>query len=64
MNLETKDILISMKDDIKEIKEAILSLPKWISLTDVSHDKELTPQAVRKKLGLKTGWDYTKAAHF
>jgi hypothetical protein len=50
MDIETKNILISLREDIREIKEAFVSLPKWISLTDVAHDKGLTSQAVRKKL--------------
>jgi len=50
MDIETKNILISLREDIKEIKEAFVSIPKWISLSDVAHDKGLSPQAVRKKL--------------
>jgi len=66
MELEEKNILISIQQDIKELKEAFISIPKWISLTDVAYNKGLTPQAVRKKLieHFEPEVDYTKTAHF
>jgi len=47
---EDKNILIEIREDIKELKKAFLSIPEWISLSDVANSKGLTSQAVRKKL--------------
>jgi len=50
MDPETKNILISLQGDIKEIKASFISIPKWIRLSDVAESKGLTSRAVRKKL--------------
>ena len=48
--LDEKNLLIEIREDIKKIKDALLSIPEWISLSDVAKSKGLTSQAVRKKL--------------
>ena len=48
--LEERRLLMELLHEITTIKEAILSLPDWISLSDIAEDKGLTRQAVRKQL--------------
>ena len=47
---EEKQLLIELRDEMKLIKDAIFSIPKWLSLTDVADDKGLSRQGLRQKL--------------
>jgi len=47
---EEKQLLIELRDEIQTIKEAVCSLPKWLSLSDVADDKGFSRQGLRQKL--------------
>ncbi len=48
--LEEKAFLLEILAELQSIKNAILALPEWISLSDIAEEKGLTRQAIRKQL--------------
>lgn len=48
--MDDKSILIEIREELHAIKEAILYIPRWLSITDIAKDKGISPQAIRQKL--------------
>lgn len=44
--MEDRQLLIQIRQEIEEIKKAVLSIPEWISLGDVARDRGMNRQAL------------------
>lgn len=45
-----RDLLIEIKNELLQIKDAFLQLPEWLPLTEIARDKGMTRQSLRTKL--------------
>jgi len=48
--MEDRQILIQIRQEIEQIKQAIMSIPKWISLTDVAKDRGISRQSLYMRI--------------
>ncbi len=45
-----RDLLVQLLDEFRQVKDAILQLPEWFSLSEIAKDKGLTRQSLRAKM--------------
>ncbi len=48
--MNDRQILIQIRQEIEEIKKAVLAIPEWISLSDLAKDRGISRQALWYRL--------------
>lgn len=48
--MEDRQILIQIRQEMEQIKRAVMSIPKWISLTDVARDRGISRQSLYMRI--------------
>jgi len=50
MKSTLENCLMEIRRDLQELKEALVYLPEWVTVSAVADQTGLTPQAIRKRL--------------